>query len=223
MALPTDDLLRIQLGGAVPSDTWTCTFWFVMSGLTTTPSPTQMNSAASALLGGFNTTVWSAATNGWRNLCSAGTTLANAKSYLYRGGLLVSNGTATITPVAGIGGSTQPNYVARCITTLTAQPGRSRRGRFFMPETGTAPVAATGLFASISGALSNIAGQFGASSGAQSTGFFFGGSESASWSVVSATHGFATHITTLRADNKPDTQHGRENKLVPTVTDTQTV
>jgi hypothetical protein len=223
MALPTGDLLRIQVGGAVPSDTWSISMWFLMTGLGTTPTPSQMNTAASGMLGGLNTVWWNVAGNPWKGFCSTGTTLANSKSYLYRGGLLVASGAATITPVAGGSGTALPNYVARCVTTLTAQPGRSRRGRMYLPCTGGTITAATGLFASVSASLTNLASQFNHSSGAQSTGFFFGGSELATYSVVSSTHGFTTPITSLRCDNIPDTQHGRENKLLATVTDSATI
>jgi hypothetical protein len=223
MALPTGDLLRIQVGGAVPSDTWSCSFWFTLAGLGGTPTPTQMNTAAQSFLAGFNTTFWNVATNPWKGFCSTGTSLSTSKSYLYRGGLLVANGSGAITAVAGGAGAVLPNYVARCVTTLTAQPGRSRRGRFFLPCTGATVAGATGLFATVSGALSNLAGQLGHSSGAQSSGYFFGGSEVATYAVVSATHGYATPITTLRCDNIPDTQHGRENKLIATVIDTVTI
>jgi hypothetical protein len=223
MAIPTGDILRVQIGGAVPSDTWSCSFWFALTGLGATPTPSQMNSAANALLGGFKTSVWLAGTSPWSGQCSTGTSLTTGKSYLYRSSLLVASGSASVTGAPGAAGTSGPNYVARCITTLTNQPGRSRRGRFYLPQTAGSVTASTGLFASISTALGNMAGLLGSASGAQSSGYFFGGSETASYVVVSSTHGYTTHITSLRADNVPDTQHGRENKLVATVTDAVTV
>lgn len=223
MALPTSDIMRVQVGGAIPSDTWSIGFWFEFTGLATTPTPAQMNSAANGFLSGFNTLFWNVATNPWKLKASTATNLSTSKAYLYRSGALVASGAASMAAVAGTGGSPMPNYVARCVTLLTNQPGRSRRGRVYLPANGDTVTAATGLNTTISAQLTNLASLFSTSSGAQSTGYFFGGSEVASFVVVSATHGYTTHITSLRADNKPDTQHGRENKLVPTITDSVTI
>jgi hypothetical protein len=230
MGLPNGDLLLIRLGGDVAGDDWSIGFWFKITGQSSVPTPSQMNSAANALLGGFNTLFWSAATNPWKNRCSTGTTLKTSKSYYYRDGVLSAAGTSAITAVAGTGSSTQPNPVAQVITLLTDQPGRNKRGRVYMPATALPPTASTGLWGASAALVSNLASLFSTSSGAQSTGYFFGGSDVADLVVVSqggqrpvVTAPVATSVTSLRMDNKPDTQRGRENKLVPTIFDTASI
>lgn len=223
MAMPSGDILALRLGGAVPSDSWSIGFWFVITGLTTTPSPSAMNSAALGALNGFNNLFWNAATNPWKAEVSSGTTLASSTCYLYRGGTLTASGTGAITAVPGTGSGANPQYTARCVTLQTNSPGRSRRGRVYLPETATSVNATSGLWLSRSAALANLASFFSTSAGTQSAGYFFGTGETADFVVVSTTHTYTTSITGLRMDNKPDTQHGRESKLVATVFDTATI
>ena len=223
MAIPSGDLLRLTIGGSVPSDTWSVSLWFKLTGLSATPSPTAMNSTALNAVNGFNTVFWSNAVSPWKAQCATSTTLATSKLYLYRSSALVQAGTGSITPVAGTGSVTMPGYVARVVSLLTDQPGRSRRGRIYLPSTGAGVNSGTGLFASVSGAMTNLATILGSTSGYQSTGYFFGGSEVAELCVVSSTHGYTTSVTSLRCDNKPDTQHGRENKLIATINDAVSV
>lgn len=220
VGLPAGDFLNVRLGGAVASDTWSVGWWFQMTGLGAVPSPSAMNTAAAGPLGGFNNTVWNVAGTPLKVRESTATTLSNSSLYLYRDGVLVASGKASISAVAGTGSTGGFNYVARVVTLLTSQPGRSKRGRIYLPWTGQDVAAATGLWTAEATILSNLAGHLNAEQGA---GYFFGGSETADLVVVSSRHAYATSVTQLRMDNKPDTQRGRLNKLVPSVYDTASI
>lgn len=223
MALPNGDLLLYRVGGATPSDTWSIGMWFVVTGQSGIPSPANMNSAASGVLGGFNTLVWSAATNGLKSFNNSGVTLATASTAYYRNGSLVAAGSASISPVAGTGATNQPNYVARVVSLLTDRPGRSYRGRLYLPWTGQALTAASGLWTSMPDIPTNLATLLSSSTGMQSPGYGWGGSSVADFVVLSRAQTAATPVTSLRMDNKPDTQHGRENRLVASVFNTAAV
>lgn len=220
MPLPAGDFLNVRFSGAVPSDTWQIGFWFQINGLGSTPSPTTMNTAATNGLNGFNNTVWNVAGTPLKIRNSSATSFSQSTIYLYRDNVLAASGTAAISPVIGTGSTGGFNYVSRVVTLLTNQPGRSRRGRVYLPWTGQDVTAGTGLWGAEATIVSNLAGHLNAMQGA---GFFFGGAETGDLVVVSSTHGYATSVTSIRMDNKPDTQRGRLNKLRSTINDQATI
>ena len=220
MPLPAGDLLLARVGGSLPSDKWSVGLWFDLAGLGADPTPAQMNAACLAWLTNFANVFWTPASNPWKSQASVGVSLATGTLYLYRSAALTASGTATISTSSGTGSNPLPSYVARVCTLLTNNPGRSKRGRIYLPANGVSPNSGTGLWSSVQPQVTNLGT---AIQNAEVTGFWFGGSEQAACDVVSKTHGIKTRVTSLRMDNKPDTQRGRENKLTATVFDSQTI
>jgi len=210
MAIPSGDILRIVVGGPIGGDTWSTGQWRVLTGMTGLPTPTQMNAAATAWLATFKSLVWDPATGGWRGQNNAGTALSTCRVYLYQGGLLAAQGAAAITPDTGLATPVLPAYVAGCVTLQTNTPGRSGRGRIYMPITGCTMVAATMQIQSdFTPHLAALASWL--NSGVDTT---MPGSPTGVPVVLSRTKTQTHQITALRMDTIPDTQHGRENKFV---------
>lgn len=204
---PAGDYVKYVIGGTIASDTWSIGICQSLTGLSGVPTPSQMNAAALVRLNGFNTAVWSLATSGLKLLNGAGVSLVNCKSYLYRGGVLSAQGTAAITPVPGTGSPGLPFYTAMCVSLLTDRPGRSGRGRLYLPATAAAVSATTGQFTTnLSGLATAVAGVLTAY-GPDDNGY--PGDPASVAAVVSNTHGLLTEIQSIRIDTLPDTQHGR--------------
>lgn len=223
MGFPAGDYLNVRLGGAVPFDTWSIGFWYHVTGQSTVPTPSQMDGAANAALAGFNTIVWSDPTSPLKAKVNAATNLSTCKVYYYRDGVLVAGGSNTITAVPGTGASGAPSYIARCVTVLTQTPGKSHRGRFYLPWNGEVLTGNTENWPSAQGILDRLAFRQNSSTGTQSTGFFFGGSEQADYGVMSQTHALFTSATSYRMNSKPDTQRGRQDKAPTNLVETSSI
>lgn len=214
MPPPVGDYIKYVVGGAVASDSWTVSHSQQLGGLTGIPTPTVMNALASTVLGAFNTTYWNPSTNKGASLCNTGTNLATLKAYLYRNGVLSAQGAAAIAPVAGTSGTALPNYVAMCVSLLSNMPGKSGRGRMYLPATGAAIAAATGQYSStLTAILTNLASYLDGINAVLSP---LPGSPSGACAVVSNTHGLMNPVTSIRTDSLPDTQHGRTRKDIAT-------
>ena len=208
------DVVKYVIGGACASDTWSTGVWQDLAGLTGTPTPSQMNAAAASRLSGFNSLVWGLVTQGLKAVNASGITLATCKSYLYRNGVLTAQGAASITPSAGSATPGSPFYTALCVSTLTNTPGRSGRGRMYLPITAYGISPTTGQYTnSAAGLITSMASWL--------TGFgpddnLFPGDPASHAVVLSQLKGQVHPITSIRADSLPDTQHGRINKDLPT-------
>jgi len=206
--------LRVIIGGAVgATDQWNIGVLMNQDAamVTTAASPAEMNTVASDVLNLFNTNVWSVA-SGLKAYCRASTTLQFAKSYQYNNaGLLLSQGAASITAVPGTGTGNMPGYVAAVMTLQTDTPGRSGRGRTYLPITSSAAMSATGQFSD----LTNIVNAYGTFLTNCHKAYTIGGITNSCpviiWSSKTST---VQYIKAVRADSIPDTQRGRINKDV---------
>jgi hypothetical protein len=179
-----------------------------------------MNTGASGCLADFNLSLWGSGTNDLKSQNSTGVSLQTAKLYFYRAGTLQAAGTSTMTASPGTGTATQPVYTARCVSLLTNVPGRSRRGRIYLPYTGISPSAATGLWTSNAGLLGNVRSMINTLT---TSALHLPGTSGCNLGVLSRTQGVITFVTSLRMDNKPDTQRGRERKITPSTFDTVSI
>jgi hypothetical protein len=207
------DVVKYVVGGAIGSDQWSIGAYQRLNGLSSNPTPTQMNTAALARLNGFNTIVWSAATAGLKSVNATGVALSIIKSYLYRGGVLTAQGNAAITAVPGTGSANLPFFTALCCSLLTNTPGRSGRGRLYLPFTAGA-LTATGGQTNI-GSLSQYAGNVASwLSGLGGNDNLYPGDPTSAAVVLSNTKSAVYDVVTTRIDSIPDTQHGRTRKDV---------
>jgi hypothetical protein len=221
MAKPNGDYVKYVIGGACGSDTWSIGLWQKLTGMSSTPTPAQMNAAALFRLNGFKTLVWTPASVPLAGLNATGVNLATAKAYLYRNGVLSAQGTASITASAGTSTRFMPFYTALCVSLLTNTPGRSGRGRVYLPYTGATINGTTGQS---SDTLTTIANNF----ASMATGYGpddngFPGDPTSELEVVSSTHATSAKVVSVRIDSIPDTQHGRTRKVVATSTATASV
>lgn len=210
------DVVKYVIGGACGSDTWSVGFYQQLTGLSGVPTPTQMNAAALFRLNGFNTIVWNPASNALKVPNASGVLLSTCRSYLYQGGVLTAQGAGAISSVAGTAGSPTPFYVALCCSLLTNTPGRSGRGRVYLPLTGSG-------FSGTTGQITNAFAPWVANLATMLSGFGpddtqFPG-DPASHAVILSNKTAAVHpITSVRADSIPDTQHGRTRRITATST-----
>lgn len=114
----------------------------------------------------------------------------------------------------GTGTANHPKQVALVVSTRTPVPGRSGRGRFYLPATGIG-MTALGLV-SDSSAIDGLG---------VALGDFFDDIQAAAGdlAVVSFTTFAINGVTSLVIDNKPDTQRRREDKISPTHIKVQTL
>jgi hypothetical protein len=210
--MPPGDLVKYVIGGSVPGDTWSIGFWQQLTGLTSNPTQAQMDAAALFRLNGFDSVAWSAAGVTVKGVAHSGTFLSFCKAALYRNGVLTQNGSGTKTPVAGTGGGLHPNYVALVVTLRTASAGRSHRGRVYLPATGVPISASTGRINTNAQPYADGIAAFLTGLGPDDVGF--PGDPASHAVVVSRTTAVASNITSVSIDDKPDTQRGRENKLL---------
>ena len=113
------------------------------------------------------------------------------------------------TPRAGSGTANHPKETSLVTSLRTLIPGRSGRGRFYMPATGIA-MTAGGVIASNT-AVDDFA---------DAVKTMFDDLGSATWavSVASFSKGHLYPVTSFQVDNKPDTQRRRTDKINATHT-----
>lgn len=115
-------------------------------------------------------------------------------------------------PRAGSGTANHPKETSLVVSERTNQPGRSGRGRFYLPACGIA-LTAGGLVAS-STAVDDL--------GDAAITLFDALSAALAIPVVASfTKGQTYNITRLEIDNKPDTQRRRQDKVLATHTFTE--
>jgi hypothetical protein len=214
MPMPVGDYVKISVGGSIATEQWSINVWAKYSG-GVQPTPAQLNAWALQVLNGFKLHVWSAVTGPLAVFNSTGCNVASAKAYFYRNGSLLVAGTAGITPVAGNASSTiQPAYVSLVCTLLTLFPGRSKRGRVYLPATGVGLTAATFQVTSVvsqDGLAVNMWNWF-VTANDFAPGWDVPGSVVVG--VMSLKTSTFTPLSGVRIDSLPDTQHGRSRRLV---------
>jgi hypothetical protein len=200
------------------TDRWSVGYWVRYDSSVSLPTPTQANTYAANIGANFASVVWSV----YKAQNDPATTLDVCSVRFYSSGVLMVNGTATITSVPGTGSGAHPCYVACCVSMLSAFPGRSKRGRMYLPATAYAVTGTTGQWTTAGTAtttVANLASHL--TNSAHTPGW--GSPAAFSPVVLSKTLGSTSDIVSLRIDSLPDTQHGRTRSLVALATATHTV
>lgn len=222
MNFPSGDIARIVIGGSIAGgESWSVGWYYLTSGAGS-PTPADITNLAVDGLSLFNSKVWDPGTGvKLKAVNTSAFDLSFSKSYWYHNGVVQMSGAATMTPSVGTGTTERlPLYTCRVVTLRTNRAGRSFRGRTYLPWTGNAPAAATGLWTNSSDTPLHLA-DFLATFASTVNGYL--GSTSSGPVVVSTTHGTAEPIVRLEMDNKPDTQRGREKKIRATAIDSHSV
>lgn len=118
-------------------------------------------------------------------------------------------GQAPLSGGVGTGTNTQYNQIAACATLLTGAPGRSNRGRMYLPLTGKIPSTSSAgpqidatSYGNVSTGLATFFTNWNSGHGA-AMGFA---------AVVSTTVSVARKITSVKCDSRADIQRRRANK-----------
>lgn len=204
MAIPAHTMRLALSGHLYGSEIFQTNLWFttIVPG---DPVPVNNTEAAAALDELTTGTQWTALLTALTGMLRAACGYDRADLYCYDAGGTAATAQASKS-LTGPGTSTLgtlPNQVARVVTLNTNQAGRSRRGRLYLPATGLAMDATTGLFSanpsSVLDALSDYIGQQRISN---------------SWSaiVVSQKTTSYAYITSLKTDQRPDIQRRRANR-----------
>lgn len=220
MALPLGQWLRLSIGGAMASDSWSINPWFKVTGGPVV-NQTDLTTIVQNALSDFDAKVWSLVSNGVKLSNAAYCTLAQARGLFYLNNVISQSAVANITAVPGSGSSIHPPYVAMVCTLLTDNPGRRNRGRLYLPATalgvsgttgqqsGTPNAWATSMASWFNNRAAWLSGQS-AITGLQPV-------------VMTQTGDTPKNVTHTKFDTKFDTQRGRENKLVPAAVGQATV
>jgi hypothetical protein len=142
-------------------------------------------------------------------------TIDTLRGYQYKGGAnAAAVGEITGVGVAGTGSAKQPNQCALVMSLRTALPGRSFRGRMYMPiiggSMGTNGLLAAGRSDAWCAALANDFGTF------NSSGF-------GKIVVCSPKQSAMTQVSAVEADSVVDTQRRRRDALADTAPSTHAV
>lgn len=216
MPFPPGDYVKVVHGGAVAGgESWSFGIWYEITGLISLPSPSVMNTLIGHISTSFQT-FWT--TLKARN--QPGVDARSVSAYFYRNGQLALQSNAGFAAVAGTASALQPVFVSRVVTLLTARAGRSYRGRCYLPYTGTNLSGSTNLWNSDSTTLTAMQTLIN-----QTTSNVLGdlAGTTAGPVIYSNTTGSHEPVTSIRMDNKPDTQRGREGRLAATLFDTATI
>jgi hypothetical protein len=198
---------KISFGGTIgPSQDWSCGYSFLFDG---TLIEVDMQAIAQAAAAAART-AWNAGSGGGiQNINAADTGLYYARSYWYPAGTdkaqLVGEAPVIGTNV-GNGSNQMPTTVALVVSTKSGLPGRSRRGRMYLPATSVA-LTNHQLGQQQVGALAgSIATMFDTMN---STVFAAG-----SLNCVIAAADIPIPITSVAIDSRPDTQRRRGDKVL---------
>lgn len=223
MALPMGDFVRTQVGGRMGGENWVVGLWLKQSGMDGVPTLEQMDRYAQEQYDAFIADFWNpGAGTPWCTRNATGVDVRNAQATFYRDGVALGSGNYTGAVVAGTQTVAHPFYTAICTTTRTATAGRSGRGRIYFPYTGVSVDAGTGQVTStvvdnlVDLAKTWLEGRFTDSTELP-------GDPSSTPVVVSSTHGLSSTVTSISIDSRPDTQHGRVNRVSPAYTASDTV
>ena len=209
MTAPSSPFVRLTAGGDISTtQSWSCGMAVSAPGSAVTQSQLQ------ALVGAWRAaweSAWSAATvaNRLSAYASVDTRLFRYRGYLYPagGGPAVLQAGEDRTPLAGTGTVPYPTQTAIVATLLSGLPGRSYRGRIYLPLTGIVlqsnhqltAAQATGIATSVAGIASAVnsfasGGPFGVAS-------------------IAGLQG-RIPISSVRVDTEPDVQRRRADKIV---------
>lgn len=157
--------------------------------------------------------MWDTATVGLKIVAAVDTLFTGLRAYSYLANQQTATAQAELifsSAKVGTGSSIVSARNSLVASTLTGLPGRSNRGRMYVPATG-APCTTGHVFTtpSCTAVSTSIAGWLSALNASQI------GSR-ALRAIVPANRDFAAAITQVAADNVPDTQRRRSDKIAPT-------
>lgn len=207
MAIP-NDYLKISLTGTISGGgTWSTGF-HSRADRGTAWSLTDIQSLTNGLVTPA-TTWWTAV----KAQVTSAMSWTGVKVYVYPsgGGPAYGVASASVTPSAGsLASGGGPLLQSMCVSLLSATAGRSARGRMYLPC--TALISSSGYFASaVVDANVNATAALMTAINAQDWTAYSAVSHKCC--VVSQKVPAEYDIVTVRADNKPDTQHRREDAL----------
>lgn len=197
-------------------ENWLIGIWLSMSGLSGNPNQTQLDAAAGQVFATGLTNLWNPSTGvKLATYNTSASDLSKASINVYRGGSFAGTGLGVFTPTTGLTSSgLTSGLAALCVSTHTAQAGRSGRGRMYLPMSAKttqinlqyANADLTGILATVKSWLGVLGTGVGAS---------LPGTPTCTPVVVSLKHSTFSAITSLSADSLPDTQHGRNRRVPP--------
>lgn len=208
MPVPAIPFARFVIGGQVNSqDTWAITI--AATKAANPASQTEFDDTTLGVLNSFNTLFWSASSDQYKGLCHSMTKLSTIRGYFYSATSLLFTSSQSITPVSGTATTTQSPITACAFGLYTGLPGRSGRGRVYLPHTG--PGITDGQLAVTTFHATRLATFLKAGP----LGGWGTGSPSPVYTpcVVSEKTGGTTTINRVRLDTIPDTQRGRRNRM----------
>lgn len=195
MAIPAG-VTRVTISGhIVGGEHWATSFW-----VNTPAAPLAGDAGAEAIAGSATATLFRSKL---LQLMAVGDGVDDLDVYTYTGGTAASDHGHASFP--GNGGGTDPNpkQTSFVITLRTGSPGRSKRGRMYLPYTGGSVDAAGHMdSALVDSTVDALANWFDVLRDAGSPAV-----------VVSQTTTSRALVTGLDADYLPDTQRRRRNKL----------
>lgn len=208
--LPVPYVRWVMRGRIASVQGWSTSLWLAPLPLSGTMTQADLNAVNSALATASSTHLAAVASACW----SAGTQTDDAVSYYYPAGAVKAGLVSTAAAIAhnGAGVSTLPSFCSLVASTRSAVPGRSGRGRNYIPYTqgplGANYQAVSGTAALLSAAWAALITDLNSTAVASAT---ITGFET---SVASFTTGLAPSIVSVIVDSLVDTQHRREDKFV---------
>lgn len=207
--LPVDSLRVVFSGFVVTGQSWSCSLWFrtIAAGLMT---QTELNTA--------NGDLGDAAVGSWATLASAlwpsSTTLTKCTTYVYPNNTVTASKVSTPHTLAAAGSTTttMPPQCAVVASLRSEVPGRSGRGRIYIPYT-LAGLASDGQIASTK--VDNVANAVAAMIGDMNALSLPGGLTPVCC-VASFTKQEQPTVVSVVVDSIVDTQRRREGSMVAT-------
>lgn len=151
-------LIRCNLRGTVLGRNWQVGCAFSVAFATPPFTSAQANAEAADVLTRFNNSVWNAATNPLKALNRAYVTLSSCAIDIRDPTGLIQTGFASITPVPGTSSAAaSPPDQALVVTLQSGVPGKSNRGRMYLPLTSQPPDGNDGQL--LQATCDNVAGR----------------------------------------------------------------
>lgn len=212
MGKPSGRIWKCTLGGKISdSDGWSINTWWREVAFTVIPTQADTDAIATGLLADFNSKFWNPATNPYKAVNAAATTVVNAKVYAYVDGVLTYEASSAVTAIPGTSSNAQPAYCAQVFSLRTPFFGRSARGRLYMPRTGVSNSGSTLQYTNTQAHVDNLASWLGGAT-------YNSGNISIKAIVLSEVKSAGYDVVEVRMDSLPDTQRGRISSSLPTST-----
>ena len=202
---------RLSIEGDLPAgEKFAFSLWTHGVGGGTVPST---NSDADTMLGNIMALPkWQPLITACLAYASVNTVYRTLRAYCYPTGGSIAAATAS-RPITGGSGAgttgTMPNQVARVVTLRTDKPGRSYRGRVYVPATATTGFN-QGVFTQDGTPLVQAFADF---AGSLHLGTVLPSSGTLEVVVASSRVGTTTYVNAFSTDNRPDVQRRRANKM----------